>query len=129
VSDGRSLTDDEILAAAGVDRKTYEDLLRHALGSKVLDVFVGTSDQYKKFADLDEYTRTDFLRTISDENLAACTPCLAPNGDLCAVGTFYLSAGAGSFQFCVDLETFTVHPLYPSDAEIAEASGPAQTTP
>ena len=129
VSDGRTLTDDEVLAVAGVDRKTYEDLLRQALGSKVLDVFVGSSDTHKKFSDLDEYTKTDFLRSIADENVAACTPYIAPNGDLCAVGTYFLSAGAGEFQFSVDLELFTIHPLYPSDAEINEARGPAQTNP
>ena len=109
ISEKRPAAEEEILAAAGMSRDSYQELIRAALGSAYLNSMApGRAHMGDEFPDW-------FDRTMGSENLNDTQPYLGENGDLYIMGWILIPAGGGRYPRLIDLENFEVHPMYGMD--------------
>ena len=102
VDTGREVSREELLAAYGMSEARYRDLARETL-EKPYD---GYTDEMIEMIGRDFYESL-VESTMSDENLAATTPFIGPDGSLCMIAGTYGPAGAGFYWDTFDLEKRT----------------------
>ncbi len=96
--DGAQLSDDELLARAGMDPDQFRELSRLALTSKFNALYGGLQDP-----DLVSFKEDQLAQTQSDENVQTVQPFLDDNGAMCVIGRIYSMAGAEYYCYALTL--------------------------
>lgn len=117
ILNGTRITDEELIASAGISMDDYYVKVEQALGSKYWEGWDRANEQFQNNS-FCEMFNAQLENTISPENVRKALPYLNSEGQLCIIAPIYSMAGADYYYHELNLSDFTLIPDYKDGVEI-----------
>lgn len=117
ILDGTRITDEELIASAGISMDDYYVKVEQALGSKYWEGWDRANEQFQNNSFCEMFS-AQLENTISPENVRKALPYLNTEGQLCIIAPIYSMAGADYYYHELNLSDFTLIPDYKDGVEI-----------
>lgn len=122
ISDGTSLSNDEVISAAGFTATDYTKSTQEALGSRFWSGWERDNENFYNQYFVDTFN-TCLKNTLSDENINNSIAYLNDDGQLCVVAKVYSMAGAEYYWNTINLSDYQLLPNYSDKASLLVQKG------
>lgn len=117
LSNGNSLTTDDIVSSAGLTADVYKNKVKDAIGSRFWDGWERTDENFYNQSFLDTFNMC-LKKTLADENIDAAIAYFNTNGQLCAVAKIYSMAAAEYYWNTINVIDYQFVPDYATEASL-----------
>lgn len=117
LSNGNSLTTDDIVSSAGLTADAYKNKVKDAIGSRFWDGWERTDENFYNQSFLDTFNMC-LKKTLADENIDAAIAYFNTNGQLCAVAKIYSMAAAEYYWNTINVIDYQFVPDYATEASL-----------
>ena len=117
ISEGVSLSNDEVISSVGITSADYSKRAQEALGSYYWSNWERDNENFYNQYFVDTFNQC-LKNTLSTENINATTAYLNNDGQLCMVAKIYSMAGAEYYWHSINLSDYQLLPNYADEASL-----------